>query len=88
MATIVFAAFVLSVLPLRIVLAAVSIASWTAAWRTIDLVTRPFVMPLRLVEPFQAELIGRMTVADVVALLIFGALAVYLLALLTVRRRP
>lgn len=78
----------LSVLPLRIILAAISIATWTAAWRTIDLATRPFMLPLRPVEPFETELVGRLTVADIVALLIFGALAVYLLALLTVRRRP
>ncbi len=82
-----YAAFVLTVLPLRILLAVTSIATWTSAWRTIDLVTRPFTFPLRFFGPMETGLIGRMTLADVVALLIFGGLAVYLLALLTVRRR-
>ncbi len=86
-ATIVYAAFVLSVIPLRILLAALSIATWTSAWRTIDIVSRPFVLPLRLFDPLETELIGRMALADIVALLIFGGLAIYLLALLTVRRQ-
>ena len=84
--TVVFASFVLVALPLRILLAAIEIADWTMAWRTVHYVTFPFVKPVELVSPIDRNLIGEAMLTEVLALMIFGALAVYLLALLTVRR--
>lgn len=86
-ATIGFAAIVLTILPMRILLAAVEIATWTSAWQTIDTVSRPFVFPFEAIEPLGRALVGFATLADLFALAIWGGVAVYLLALLTVRRR-
>lgn len=85
--TVAFASVVLVLLPLRFLLAALSIATWTSAWRTVDLLSTPFVAPFRLVGAFDHTLVGNAAVADVAALLLFGGLSLYLLALLTVRRK-
>lgn len=87
MITVGFAAFVFVALPLRIFLAAVGIADWTMAWRTVNYITYPLVMPVDLLSPFEANLVGDVRLTEVASLLLFSALAGYLLALLTVRRR-
>ena len=85
--TVAFASAVLVLLPLRFLLAALSIATWTSAWRTVDLLSKPFVAPFQLVGVLDQLLVGNALVTDVVAFLIFGGLSLYLLALLTVRRK-
>lgn len=86
-ATILFSAIVLTVLPVRILLAATTIATWTSAWRTIDTISQPFVFLFHLPEALQRQVIGYATVADVLALLVWASISIYLLALLTVRRQ-
>lgn len=82
-----FAAMVFATLPLRLLLAAASIAPWTTSWRTIELMTMPFLAPFELFAPLEHVVIGYITIAELLATGVFGFLAVYLLALLTVRRR-
>ncbi len=82
-----FASFVLTLLPLRLLLAAAGIAQWTTSWRVVELLTVPFVAPFELVDPLTRTLLGNISFAEVLATGIFGFLALYSLALLTVRRR-
>lgn len=86
-ATIIAAALVLVVLPLRIVLAALSVATWTSAWSTVNLITWPMVYPFQLVPPLNREVGGHLLLADIVALLVLGGILLYMLAMLTVRRQ-
>jgi uncharacterized membrane protein YkgB len=86
-ATIIASAVVLVVLPLRIVLAALSVATWTSAWKTVNLITVPMVWPFRLIGFLDREIGGRLLLADVVALLVLGGITLYMLAMLTVRRQ-
>lgn len=86
MITVICAALVFTLLPLRIVLASLSIATWTAAWTTINLLTLPLVAPFRLLGPLNGNVVGRMQLADLAALLVLGGITVYMLAMLTVRR--
>lgn len=85
--TVGFAALVFVVLPLRIVLAAIDIAEWTTAWRTVNILTLLFVAPLELLPPLRTTLVGHLSVADLLATFLICGLAIYLLTLLTVRRR-
>lgn len=85
--TVGFASLVFASLPLRLILAAAGIAQWTTSWRVVELVTTPFVVPFELFDPLQGVLFGNVTIAELLATGVFGLLAVYLLALLTVRRR-
>lgn len=85
--TVGFASLVFASLPLRLILATVGIAQWTTSWHVIELVTMPFVGPIEVFTPFQHVLLGNVTIAELLATGTFGLLAVYLLALLTVRRR-
>src|SRR5690554_810346 len=80
-----FASVVFVTLPLRLFLAAMEIADWTTAWRTIDLITLPFVFPVDLLLPFDARLIGDARLIELITTLVFGAAATYWLAMLTVR---
>lgn len=82
-----FASIVLAVLPLRLILAAAGIAQWTTSWRVVELVTTPFVVPFEVVGPFERMVFRNVTIAELLATGTFGLLAVYLLALLTVRRK-
>lgn len=84
---VVFAAVVFVALPLRLFLAALEIADWTTAWRTIDLITLPFVFPVDLILPFETTLVGNLRVTDLIATVVFAVAATYWLAMLTVRRR-
>jgi hypothetical protein len=81
-----FAASVFVILPLRLVLAVLSVATWTAAWRTIDTLSAPFLLLFRFGGLLDRQVIGNAQLADFAALVAFAVLAVYLLALLTVRR--
>jgi hypothetical protein len=81
-----FAAAVFVILPLRLILAAVSIATWTSAWQTIDTLSKPFMLPFQLGGLLDGHIIGNARLSDLVALLAFAILAIYLLALHTVRR--
>lgn len=85
--TVGFASFVFASLPLRLILATAGIARWTTSWRVVELVTMPFVAPFEAFPPLQRVLLGNVTIAELLATVTFGFLAVYLLALLTVRRK-
>lgn len=74
-------------LPLRLMLAAAQIADWTTSWKTVALVTLPFVGPFELIGPLNEHVVRYVTLAEVLATLVFVLLAVYFLARLTVRRR-
>lgn len=74
-------------LPLRLMLAAAQIADWTTSWKTVALVTMPFVGPFELVGPLNEHIIRNITLAEVLATFVYVLLAIYFLALLTVRRR-
>src|SRR5690554_1664017 len=86
-ATIIAAALLLVVLPLRILMAAFSVADWTSAWSTVNLMTWPMVFPFRLIAPLDREIGGHLVLADVVAFLVLGGIMLYMLAMLTVRRQ-
>lgn len=85
--TIGFVSVVLSSLPLRITLAAAGIAQWTTSWRTVELVTTPFVFPFTAFDPLERLLFRNVMIAELLATGTFGLVALYLLALLTVRRK-
>ena len=85
--TIGFAAVVLVTLPLRLMLALAGIAEWTTSWRTVEIATLVFVAPFEVVDSFTDPLFRNVTAAELLATLVFGFLAVYFLALLTVRRK-
>ncbi|CAN5378265.1 hypothetical protein BH20CHL1_BH20CHL1_04090 [soil metagenome] len=85
--TVGFASLVFASLPLRIILAVAGISQWTTSWRVVKLVTTPFVAPFEMIAPFQRTLLGNVTIAELLATGAFGLLSVYLLALLTVRRK-
>lgn len=82
-----FASIVFITLPMRLFLAALEIADWTTAWRTIELITLPFVLPVDLILPFDSILVGNARLIELIATILFAAIAAYWLALLTVRRR-
>lgn len=86
-ATIAAAALLLVALPLRIALAALSVATWTSAWTTVNYLTWPMVTPFRLVGPLDRTIGGNLVLADVVAFLVLGGVMLYMLAMLTVRRQ-
>lgn len=79
------AAGILAVMGLRLILALVDIATWTISWRLISWLSAPFVWPLHQLEGLQTELYNRLTVGDVLATVVAGTFAAYLLASLTVR---
>ena len=85
--TIGFASVVLSLLPLRLMLSAAGIAQWTTSWRTVEFVTTPFVFPFTAFDPFERLLVRNVMVAELLAAGAFDLVALYLLALLTVRRK-
>lgn len=80
---IVIVATVVLLFALRLVMAAIGIETWTAAWRLIDLPTGLLVSPLENIDAFAQTPIGDVTVAAIVvsavafvaALIILGSLA-------------
>lgn len=81
-----FAAFALTTLPLRVLLALASIAEWTTSWQVIAMVTMPFVLPFSVIDSLNEPIARNLTLAEVVATGVFGLIALYVLAMFTVRR--
>ncbi len=68
---------------LRLLMAAIGIETWTAAWNLVDLPTGLLVSPLENVDPFAQTPVGDLTIASIVislavfvgALVVLGTLA-------------
>jgi hypothetical protein len=71
---------------LRVVLATLNVKTWTLGWRVVDLPTRLCVKPLLRIGVLQHTLLGRLTVADLLAALLAWLVAMLLLAALANRR--
>lgn len=80
------AALLLIMFFLRVVLILVEVQPWIISWRLVELATLPLVWPLQLVEFFNQNIVGELTIADLTAFAIVAILALYLVASLTVRR--
>lgn len=81
-----FASIVLTTLPLRLILSAAGTAEWTTSWQVLELITIPFVVPFELIGSFNQDVARNVTIAELLATGVFGLLALYFLAMLTVRR--
>jgi hypothetical protein len=82
------AAAALVLFGLRVALAALDVKTWTLGWRVVNLPTNLAVQPLLRVSTLEHTLIGRLTLADVLAALLAWLVAMLLLATLANRRVP
>jgi hypothetical protein len=82
------AAAALVLFGLRVVLAALEVETWTLGWRVVNLPTNLVVRPLLRVGALERTLMGRLTIADVLAALLAWLAAMLLLATLANRRMP
>jgi hypothetical protein len=73
---------------LRVALAAFNVKTWTLGWRVVDLPTNLVVRPLVRVSALDRTLVGRLTLADLLAALLAWLIAMLLLATLANRRAP
>jgi hypothetical protein len=71
---------------MRVALALIGIEEWTTGWRVVSLSTFILVKPFEPLEFMREPLVGRLTLAELLATLLFGAIALYALATLAVRR--
>lgn len=81
-----YASIVFTLLPLRILISAAGIAEWTTSWKILALTTTPFVRPFEIVGALDREVTRNVTAAELLAFGVFGVVALYFLAMLTVRR--
>ncbi|MFW6074237.1 MAG: hypothetical protein ACOC9Y_01490 [Chloroflexota bacterium] len=82
------ASALVTIIGLRILLAAIDIATWTITWRIIAAITAPVIWIAHIPAGFRTEIIGHLTAGEVVAGVVLWLVAAYLLATLTVRDRP
>jgi len=83
----VVASAVLVLLLLRVSLALIGIEEWTTGWRVVEFATFVLVKPFEPLKFLREPLVGRLTPAELLAALLFGAIALYALATLAVRRQ-
>lgn len=81
------ASAIVALLGLRVLLAAIDIATWTITWQIIAIVTAPVIWIAHIPAGFRTQLIGHLTAGEIVAAFVGWLIAAYLLATLTVRDR-
>jgi hypothetical protein len=80
------AAAALVLFGLRVTLAALDVRTWTLGWRVVNGPTELVVRPLLRVHALERTLVGRLSLADVLAALLAWLAAMLLLATLANRR--
>lgn len=79
------AAFLLVLMGLRVSMALLGVASWTISWRIVAWTSAPLVWPVHRLSGLRTQTINALTVGELLAALVVGIIAAYLLASLTVR---
>jgi hypothetical protein len=71
---------------LRLIMAALSIKTWTLGWRVVDLVTAPVLEPFLRVPALRHPPLRHLTLADLLVALLAALAAMLVLATLANRR--
>lgn len=66
-------------------MALLGVATWTVSWRLVAWASAPAIWPLHQFGGLRTEVAGHLTVGELMAIVIVGVVAAYLLASLTVR---
>lgn len=73
---------------LRVALAVFAISDRIAAWRLVDLLTKPVIQLLNVVPFFERQVMGDLTTGDIFAAALVTLGAFFALASLSIQRSP
>ena len=73
---------------LRAIMAALNVQDWLAAWKLVNAFTRPIIALLQVVPVLDTAIVNRLTLADVVAVILMTTGSMFGLASLSIRRAP
>jgi len=85
--TIIVVSFALTAFGLRALQSLIGAPSWTVTWRVVELPTMIFIVPLERWGPMQRTVVGRLTIAEMVASLLVFGVSIVILSSLANRRR-
>ena len=77
--------FILIVLSIRVILAALGIEPWIVTWQVVYVLSFPLVWPFQISDVLNSNIVRQLTYAEVLATFLFSCLVLFVISSVAVR---